>query len=196
MIIADSSLHPSTSPFCNPLHNLYTYSFKYDLPRVLNLCFSVMLFQTIIASALASLPFAAAAVWPVTVGGSAGSVYTPNTVTAAIDDVVTFTFNVANHTLTQSSFDAPCSPLLGGVNTGFNFAVDAAATSGFPTFSITVQSLDPSWFYCAQEGHCPMGMVFAINPPASGDTFQAFQQAAMATGTSPAGTKRWRITKD
>ena len=36
-------------------------------------------------------------------------------------------------------------------------------------------------FYCQQTGHCKMGMVFAINPPTSGDkTFQAYKN--LATG--------------
>jgi hypothetical protein len=37
-----------------------------------------------------------------------------------------------------------------------------------------------SGFYCAQKGHCGSGMVFAINPPSTGKTFQAYK--AIATG--------------
>lgn len=78
-----------------------------------------MLLQSAIAAALVVLPLAArAAVWNVTVGGTAGLVYTPPFVNAAVNDTVHFTFNEKNHTVTQSSFEAPCSPLLGGVNTG------------------------------------------------------------------------------
>ncbi|KAG9012067.1 hypothetical protein FRB93_002210 [Tulasnella sp. JGI-2019a] len=113
--------------------------------------------------------YKAAKVWDVTVGGSAGLVYTPPFVNAAINDTVHFTFNAKNHTVTQSSFDAPCSPLLGGVNTGL-----------FPTFDILVQNTEPFWIHCEQTGHCPMGMVFAINPPATGNTFDAFKAKALA----------------
>ncbi|KAG9012063.1 hypothetical protein FRB95_013594 [Tulasnella sp. JGI-2019a] len=141
------------------------------------------MFTKTFATIIAVLPFVAQAqakVWDVTVGGSAGLVYTPPFVNAAVNDTVHFTFNAKNHTVTQSSFDAPCSPLLGGVNTGFNFPVDPSATSGFPTFDILVQNTEPFWIHCEQTGHCPMGMVFAINPPATGNTFDAFKAKALA----------------
>jgi hypothetical protein len=55
----------------------------------------------------------------VTVGGSAGLVYTPNTIQAAIGDMVIFTFMSLNHTVTQSAFAAPCVKLSGGMDSGF-----------------------------------------------------------------------------
>ena len=33
-------------------------------------------------------------------------------------DTVSFKFHPKNHTVTQSSFDAPCTPLYGGTDTG------------------------------------------------------------------------------
>lgn len=33
-----------------------------------------------------------------------------------------------------------------------------------PTFTVTVNDTNPAFFYCAQIGHCQLGMVFAINP--------------------------------
>lgn len=83
----------------------------------------------------------ASAIWNVTVGGAAGLVYTPTSVQAEVGDTVHFIFESANHTVTQSTFDAPCSPILGGVNTGFNQAISPDATSGFKTFDIVVQSV-------------------------------------------------------
>lgn len=39
-------------------------------------------------------------------------------------------------------------------------------------------------FYCMQTGHCSKGMVFAINPPATGPkTFQNFKNLAMGKGS-------------
>ena len=38
--------------------------------------------------------------------------------TAVPGDTVSFTFHPKNHTVTQSSFDAPCTPLYGGTDTG------------------------------------------------------------------------------
>jgi hypothetical protein len=37
---------------------------------------------------------------------------------AAPGDIIWFKFHPKNHTVTQSSFDAPCTPLYGGVDTG------------------------------------------------------------------------------
>jgi plastocyanin len=55
----------------------------------------------------------------VTVGGSAGFVYTPDTIEAAVGDMVIFTFESQNHTATQSAFTTPCEKLEGGVDSGF-----------------------------------------------------------------------------
>jgi len=33
-----------------------------------------------------------------------------------------------------------------------------------PSFTITVNDTNPTFFYCAQVGHCQLGMVFALNP--------------------------------
>ena len=38
------------------------------------------------------------------------------------------------------------------------------AVSNPPSFSITVNNTNPTFFYCAQLTHCNLGMVFAINP--------------------------------
>lgn len=56
----------------------------------------------------------------VQVGGSAGLAYSPSEIKAAVGDMVVFTFMSQNHTVTQSSFDKPCDPLAGGMNSGFN----------------------------------------------------------------------------
>jgi len=51
----------------------------------------------------------------VVVGGSAGLVYTPDTIEAAIGDMVIFTFESQNHTATQSAFTTPCEKLEGWI---------------------------------------------------------------------------------
>ena len=105
--------------------------------------------------------------------------------TAAVGDTVTFTFQQKNHTITESSLENPCSPLAGGFDSGFQ-PVAADDTSGpFPSATITVCSITPTWIYCRQmvpASHCAAGMVFAINP-GSGQ-LAAFQAAARATGNS------------
>jgi hypothetical protein len=53
------------------------------------------------------------------VGGTAGLVYTPESINAAIGDMVIFEFMSQNHTATQSSFGTPCEPLAGGKDSSF-----------------------------------------------------------------------------
>jgi len=51
----------------------------------------------------------------VTVGGTAGLVYTPPYIYANIGDTVIFQFGTKNHTLTQSTFPLPCVQMSGGI---------------------------------------------------------------------------------
>ncbi|KAI1815661.1 Cupredoxin [Poronia punctata] len=99
----------------------------------------------------------------VTVGGSAGLVYTPSEVQAAVGDMVVFTFQSKNHTVTQSTFDAPCDRMPGGFDSGFQPNKDDAVNPP-PQAAVQVMDTKPQWFYCAQQGHCGKGMVFSINP--------------------------------
>ncbi|KAG8963563.1 hypothetical protein FRC00_005800, partial [Tulasnella sp. 408] len=139
-----------------------------------------MLFKPLAAvSALAVAPLARAVVHEVTVGGSAGLVFTPNQITGAVEgDIIHFTFQAQNHTATQSSFDTPCEMIpKGGFDTGFQ-PVDAAATS-FPTYDLPINGTDPVWVFCAQGTHCQAGMVFAVNAPTEDKTFDRFMANAM-----------------
>jgi len=127
----------------------------------------------------------------ITVGGPNGLVYTPSNITANPGDTVTFQFMQTNHTATQSSFAVPCGKLAltstsgqVGFDSGF-MPVGASTTSNFPTYTIQVNDTKPIWVYCRQSGHCGKGMVFSVNAPTTGNTFDAFKAAAMAqNGTS------------
>jgi plastocyanin len=55
----------------------------------------------------------------VAVGGSAGLVFVPDTVNAAVGDSVVFVFHSQNHTVTQSTFDTPCVKMAAGMDSGF-----------------------------------------------------------------------------
>jgi len=120
--------------------------------------------------------------------GNGGLTFTPNTVTAAVGDTVTFVYYPKNHTVTQSSFAAPCQPLAGGLDSGFQPV--AAGAASVPSFTVTVNVTTPLWFYCKQSSHCESGMVFAINPSANKtfDQFQATAKASSADGTPPASS--------
>ncbi|TCD63551.1 hypothetical protein EIP91_005297 [Steccherinum ochraceum] len=152
-------------------------------------------------SILAALPLIGAAFAQqnhvVLVGANGTLSYSPSEVTAANGDTVSFQFVSKNHTVTQSTFAAPCSNMTNpdgslGVDSGFQ-PVAAGATT-FQQWTITVNNASaPMWFYCRQANHCSQGMVFAINPTAA-KSFDAFQKAAEAsasnstTGSSPYGS--------
>jgi plastocyanin len=129
---------------------------------------------------LASAHHALAAVLNVVVGGPGGNLFNPQTVNATTGDIVRFTFQQKNHTVTQSSLESPCQPLRGGFNSGF-VPVAADKTSDFPIAELPVTNSEPIWAYCRQGPHCTSGMVFAVNPR---DQFPAFQAAARGASSS------------
>ena len=88
-----------------------------------------------------------AATFQVQVGAS-GLTYTPSSVNASTGDTVTFVFSPKNHTVTQSSFAAPCQPLSNGTDS--NYQPTTANASNVPSYSLTVNSTAPAWFYCKQ----------------------------------------------
>lgn len=127
----------------------------------------------------------------VVVGGTGILAFNPPSIAAQPQDVVVFQFQQKNHTVTQSSFADPCTPLSANGTTGFDsgfMPVNASATSGFPTWNYTVTSTNPVWAFCRQtvpSSHCAAGMVFAINAvDSSPKNFTAFQNAAKASNGS------------
>ncbi|KAK1926460.1 Cupredoxin [Papiliotrema laurentii] len=132
---------------------------------------------------IAALSLAAVALGATThevVVGANGLKYDPDNVTAAVGDTVNFTFMPGNHTVTQSTFAAPC--VNAGIASGFRTAAEN-------TFSILINSTDPIWIYCSQVGHCQSGMVMAINAPATGnETLAAYRALAMGGSAASASS--------
>ncbi|ROT42468.1 hypothetical protein SODALDRAFT_319140 [Sodiomyces alkalinus F11] len=120
----------------------------------------------------------------VTVGGPAGLIYHPESINAQVGDMVIFTFFAANHTATQSTFDSPCEPLAGGMDSGF---IPNPENSIDPPPQVAMQVMveNPLWFFCAQGPHCAKGMVFSINPTAE-RTHAMFQSIAISGGNGDA----------
>ncbi|CAE6348646.1 unnamed protein product [Rhizoctonia solani] len=117
----------------------------------------------------------------VTVGAWGKLRYDPEYVHAKVGDYVQFEFHPKNHTVTESSFDKPCSAIDGGFRTGF-IPVKEEKKHDLPIRKFKVTDDKPHWFYCGQVGHCPAGMVFAVNPPKSGNTFEKFEKKAKESG--------------
>jgi plastocyanin len=132
---------------------------------------------------LVAIPSTLAATLDVIVGGPGVLAYSPSSVTAAVGDIVRFSFRQKNHTATQSTLASPCVKLASGFDSGFIPVADTNTQGPFPVAQFTVRNTDPVWVFCAQGAHCKAGMVFAINP---GSDFAKFRAAA--TGSTTATT--------
>ncbi|KAG4415672.1 hypothetical protein IFR04_011177 [Cadophora malorum] len=117
---------------------------------------------------------------PVVVGGPQDT-FAPNSVVAAVGDVIQFQFSNGNHTATQSTPEAPCTPLANGMNSGHIPFQDGQTDVG--TFNMPVTSAAPMFIFCATGPHCQEGQVMVINP-ANSQQVVDFVKAAQGTTSS------------
>ncbi|KAF9484795.1 hypothetical protein BDN70DRAFT_56073 [Pholiota conissans] len=112
--------------------------------------------------------------------GQLGSFYDPPQLLTGVNDTVTFIFAGDNHTVTQSSFDNPCSPLAGGFDSGIVINSNSNSSNApSPMWTIRItNSSEPIYFHCETGDHCKDGMVGVINPP-NNQAFMQFQSSAM-----------------
>ncbi|KAH8915259.1 hypothetical protein BT69DRAFT_1356813 [Atractiella rhizophila] len=146
-----------------------------------------MLFKSVALLAFPLLAFS----WThtVVVGGTAGLLFSPQQIEAKINDSIIFEFSFKNHSVVQSTFDEPCVALnQTGLDSGF-VPVAINATQ-IPTWNVTVETDTPLWFFCKQPigNHCSKGMVFAVNAPKKGNTFEEFLSRAEASGNTTINT--------
>ncbi|KAF8186041.1 hypothetical protein K438DRAFT_1038073 [Mycena galopus ATCC 62051] len=123
-------------------------------------------------------------------GTGAATVFSPNQITAPVGTILSFQFIgvPGNHTVTQSTFAAPCTPAAGGFDSGW---VGVPSTLPvMPTWNLTITNASaPIWFYCKQLNpkgtapHCNLGMVGVINLQASNKSFADFVASASAAPT-------------
>ncbi|TQS34400.1 hypothetical protein Golomagni_05219 [Golovinomyces magnicellulatus] len=103
----------------------------------------------------------------VSVGANNKTIFEPNKLTANVGEMIQFQFFGGNHTVTQSSFDQPCTPIsmVNASIKGFysGFMPVSASKDNLPTYSVMVENLTPIWIYCAQGQHCQKGMNMVIN---------------------------------
>ncbi|KAF5345824.1 hypothetical protein D9756_010895 [Leucocoprinus leucothites] len=161
-----------------------------------------MRFATVIASLSAlSLAFAQnsnstnSTVVTIQVGSTAdaqGGIFQfiPPSVNATNGTVINFQFSgmPGNHSITQSTFSNPCTPMSGGFDSGWVWLPTPGLTP-IPQWNLTVtDDSKPIWFFCKQlqpAPHCKAGMVGAINAPASGrNTFENYRSQANQADTS------------
>src|SRR6266849_2688938 len=93
--------------------------------------------------------------------GSSGLAFDPPSVNATTGDIIQFVFYPKNHTVTQSTFAAPCSPMSGGADSGFN--PTTANATNVPSYSVTVNNTQPLWFYCKQTRYGVTFLIYNMN---------------------------------
>ncbi|KAK8031379.1 hypothetical protein PG990_001113 [Apiospora arundinis] len=132
---------------------------------------------------------AAAKIIPVIVGGQQVTMV-PNLVQAAVGDIVQFQFANGNHTVTQSSETAPCTPLQntlpGAMHSGHIPFKDGQTTVG--TFNMPVLTTEPMFIYCATGPHCQLGQMMVINPKTADQVVQYMKVSNQAKANVDAKT--------
>ncbi|KAI2631733.1 hypothetical protein GGS21DRAFT_158974 [Xylaria nigripes] len=125
--------------------------------------------RSVFVSALMGLT-SAQTVQVVTVSSPAGEIiFTPNNIKASVGDQIQFQYLGGNHSVTQASFDFPCTPIQQhvsnetGIFSGFMDVAALAGTGKIPTYTTTLTTASPIWLYCAQDHHCQGGMTMVIN---------------------------------
>ncbi|KAK6844557.1 Extracellular serine-rich protein [Apiospora arundinis] len=172
-----------------------------------------MQFTTFALSALMGLA-TAQKVHVVSVASANNSlIFMPDNLKAAKGDMVQFQFRGGNHSVVQSTFDAPCMPMsmAGGAGNSTGAAAKAGIFSGFqpvaaskamgmlPTYTVMVADDKPMWFYCSQGKHCQAGMVMVLNENTKANAtrslanYKALAKKATANVSPLLVLPRWRL---
>ncbi|ORY64354.1 Cupredoxin [Pseudomassariella vexata] len=157
-----------------------------------------MQFTTLALSALAGLA-SAQTVHVVSVSSSNASLtFSPDNLQVPAGDMIQFQFRAGNHSVVQSNFDNPCTPISMHTNTtgifsGYQPVAASSAMGMVPTYTIMVSDTTPLWFYCSQGKHCQAGMVMVVNENTaknatrSLENFKSLAKSATAN-LAPGGT--------
>lgn len=135
----------------------------------------------------------------VNVGDNNGSLkFFPEKIVAEVGSIVQFQFYPKNHTITESSFAAPCVPIASNLTTPerpgqkSGFVPVSADTTFRPVYNLIVNDTKPMWIFCGQQPHCARGMAMVINQNMSSPdkTLEKYKEAAakLAPAAPPAGS--------
>ncbi|OAA58709.1 extracellular serine-rich protein [Cordyceps fumosorosea ARSEF 2679] len=93
--------------------------------------------------------------------GMDGLTFSPDVITAAKGDMLSFHFYPQRHSVVLGTKDKPCEPATEELfYSGFMPTTEGEAAS---TFMVTVNSTDPMYLYCSSAKHCQGGMVAIVN---------------------------------
>jgi plastocyanin len=92
----------------------------------------------------------------------------PETIEAAVGDIVEFDFYPLNHSVVRAEYGFPCIPydMTGSEKTGFfsGFRPVDKVLDNPPKYSVRINDTEPMFYYCSAPGSCiTYGMVGGIN---------------------------------
>ncbi|KAI1330568.1 hypothetical protein F5Y16DRAFT_338240 [Xylariaceae sp. FL0255] len=119
--------------------------------------------------------------------------FSPNSITAAVGDMVQYQFQAGNHSVVQSNFDNPCEPIqfnnasAVGFFSGYMDVAAGSSTGNVPVYTIMINATTPMWVYCSQAKHCQAGMSMVINEDTTANATRSlanYQSASKAVAQS------------
>ncbi|KAJ8120941.1 hypothetical protein ONZ43_g2488 [Nemania bipapillata] len=144
-----------------------------------------------IAAALMGLA-SAQVVHVVSVSSTNGSLaFFPDNLTAAAGDMIQFQFRAGNHSVVQSNFDNPCTPIQAhvanatGMFSGYMDVAASASTGMIPVYTMEVTDTKPIWLYCSQKKHCQMGMVMVVNENTAANATRSLEEFKTLAAAAP-----------
>ncbi|UKZ77259.1 hypothetical protein TrVFT333_004979 [Trichoderma virens FT-333] len=120
--------------------------------------------------------------------------YYPDNIKAAPGSMVQFQFWAGNHTVTQSDFDHPCTPIsqvnssVAGIWSSFMPVAAGAAKKEIPVFTVMINDTKPIWIFCSQGKHCSNGMSMVINENTSANATRSLTNYRTAASTAQGGS--------
>jgi plastocyanin len=99
------------------------------------------------ATSSAAAAATSGAVTVVKVSDASGSLaFDPSELTAEVGSWIEFRFWPKNHSVAQSAFDSPCTPLSGDSTIFSGFQPVSSSATDFPTYTIQINNTSPIWF--------------------------------------------------
>ncbi|KAG6916823.1 hypothetical protein DXG01_005206 [Tephrocybe rancida] len=147
---------------------------------------------TLLVALSSSLPLVLGAQYLVGVGkdettGKKGLGFDPSEIHPAVGDTIVWEFRSGQHSVVQSTFKNPCVGN-GGINTGVQTVPDSLSVDapGLPTYTITVETTEPQWFFDEAGGLCNQGAVLSVNPSGTQTGAAFIANAKKGSTSSPA----------
>ncbi|KAI1187721.1 Cupredoxin [Nemania serpens] len=124
----------------------------------------------------------------------------PDNLKAAAGDMIQFQFLAGNHSVVQSNFDNPCTPIQAhvanatGFFSGYMNVAASAASGQIPVYTVEVKDTKPLWVYCSQGKHCQAGMAMVVNENTAANSSRSLANFKSLAAQAPANLDPSSIT--